>query len=221
MRSGLCSRAWTHACTGPGLHPTGGTTEELRRILKNCALREAAGVKFAYGEANGQTTMHYVARLEYDKFGRRAYVDRNNRVETIYTYDTTNGRLKRIMSDPMTTSIKLQDVNFTYDNADNITQVANNVVKPKSGYGGPAVQNYTYDDLYRLKTADGNYLTNKNKYTLTMDYDNIHNITRKNQKHWLVKNNGSEDIQTGTTYDWNYAYAAGKPHAPSTIGGVT
>jgi hypothetical protein len=49
MRSGLCSRAWTHACTGPGLHPTGGTAEkELRRIQKNCALREKPSAKFAY-----------------------------------------------------------------------------------------------------------------------------------------------------------------------------
>jgi hypothetical protein len=47
MRSGLHSRAWKHACAGPRLHPTGGTTEQLRRIRKNCALREAASVKFA------------------------------------------------------------------------------------------------------------------------------------------------------------------------------
>jgi hypothetical protein len=47
MRSGLHSRARMHACAGPGLHPTGGTTEELRRIPENCALREAASVKFA------------------------------------------------------------------------------------------------------------------------------------------------------------------------------
>jgi hypothetical protein len=48
MRSGLCSRAWTHACTGLGLHPTGGTTEkELRRIQKNRALREKPSAKFA------------------------------------------------------------------------------------------------------------------------------------------------------------------------------
>jgi hypothetical protein len=48
MRSGLPSRAWTHVWEGLGLQPTGGPTEkELRRKLKNCALREAASVKFA------------------------------------------------------------------------------------------------------------------------------------------------------------------------------
>jgi hypothetical protein len=48
MRSGLPSRAWTHVWEGLGLHPIGGPTEkELRRNQKNCALREAASVKFA------------------------------------------------------------------------------------------------------------------------------------------------------------------------------
>jgi len=46
MRSGLHSRARTHAWAGPGLHPTGGTTEELRLTLKNCALREKPSAKF-------------------------------------------------------------------------------------------------------------------------------------------------------------------------------
>jgi hypothetical protein len=44
------SGAWTHACTGPGLHPTGGTTEELRRIQKNRTMGEKPNVKLAYGE---------------------------------------------------------------------------------------------------------------------------------------------------------------------------
>jgi hypothetical protein len=48
MRSGLCSRARMHACTGPGLHPTGGPRIKLRRTLKNCALREKPSAKSAY-----------------------------------------------------------------------------------------------------------------------------------------------------------------------------
>jgi hypothetical protein len=47
MRSGLPSREWTHVWAGLGLHPTGGTRIKLRRTLKNCALWEAASVKFA------------------------------------------------------------------------------------------------------------------------------------------------------------------------------
>jgi uncharacterized protein RhaS with RHS repeats len=53
-----------------------------------------------------------------------------------------------------------------------------------------------------------------------MDYNDIHNITRKNQRHWIIQNNGTEKVQTGTTYDWTYAYASPKPHAPTTVGNV-
>jgi hypothetical protein len=41
------TNSWKHACAGPRLHPTGGTTEQLRRNQKNRALRVVASVKFA------------------------------------------------------------------------------------------------------------------------------------------------------------------------------
>ncbi len=178
-------------------------------------------LKRIYGEVEGQLVADYVARLEYDRFGRRKYLDRNNTSETEYFYDEVTRRLSALKSDSMSDAEIIQDIVYEYDHLDNITRIANNQPISKwTKYGGPMVQIYTYDDLNRLETADGTW-RDINRYTLSMEYDGVHNTTRKNQKHWLIKNNGGEDIQAPTTYDWSYGYASSHPHAPTSIGEVS
>ncbi len=85
------------------------------------------------------------------------------------------------------------------------------------------------DDLYRLTTANGSFRGMGNargwnsNYTLKMDYDAIHNITRKNQ-HVIGQFAGDtpKDRMKGT-YDFKYAYGNDlggvfRPHAPLQIG---
>jgi RHS repeat-associated protein len=87
-----------------------------------------------------------------------------------------------------------------------------------------------YDDLYRLIEAKGQFQGNpeeKRNYTLSMSYDGIHNITRKNQKDLETEYDHIEDgkrvgthvdVEEKTTYDWTYQYGSSHPHAPTKIG---
>jgi hypothetical protein len=85
---------------------------------------------------------YYIQQLTYDKFGKRASMIKNSLVEATYTYDTTNQRLSRL-KDNLDTNGHFQDITYSYDNADNITAVTNNIPVPAHGYGGPASQAYT------------------------------------------------------------------------------
>ena len=95
---------------------------------------------------------------------------------------------------------------------------------PRGGdFGGPVVQTYDYDQLYRLTGAEGRFTPGKQDeaYTLSMVYDGIHNITNKTQRHVSLSNNGTEKVIAGTSYDWAYSYkdrGHSQPHAPTHIG---
>ena len=92
--------------------------------------------------------------------------------------------------------------------------------------GGPTSYNYTYDDLYRLTDATGNYKEgagHTHEYTLAMAYDTIHNITGKTQAHNRITPPPDNSVipQQKTTYDWTYDYGSSKPHAATHIGDRT
>jgi RHS repeat-associated protein len=95
--------------------------------------------------------------------------------------------------------------------------------------GGPTLQSFVYDDLYRLTQASGTFQYAPDKthaYTLSMGYDTIHNITQKHQTHAITQPSGVSTPQHKTSYNWSYAYGASgpasvRPHAPLQIGPKT
>ena len=120
---------------------------------------------------------------------------------------------------------QFQNQHYAYDRVGNIIGIGNAVQTPKSNeLGGPMVQTFQYDDLYRLSTANGllsQARNGQNVYTLDMEYDNIHNIVSKDQTNVIKRNGDKERILRATTYDWGYAYTGQQPHAPTTIGNRT
>ena len=180
-------------------------------------------VKSAAG-AKGNFTYDYIKRLEYDKFEQRAFIVYGNNTRTTYTYNAQNRRLSNLKSGKGDGSL-FQNLNYGYDNVGNILSLANNVpVPPPSQFGGPTTQSFGYDDLYRLTSASGTYQFSPDKtdrYTLSMVYDNIHNILLKGQNHEIVQASGAPITQKKTTYTWNYSFDSSKPHAPTHIGDRT
>lgn len=123
---------------------------------------------------------------------------------------------------------QFQNINYAYDNVGNILGTANAVTIPRrSDMGGPTVQTFRYDDLYRLTKAKGqfsNAQSTQHRYDLAMQYSGIHNILKKTQEHTFVRNGGTPRVQRATTYDWNYTYKDNghtQPHAPTHIGNRT
>lgn len=158
----------------------------------------------------------YIRRLEYDKFKQRVYLETSNDVATRLEYDPVTRRLANLHAGAAG-SEPFQNLFFTYDAVGNVLQTRNDVpVPPPRYFGGPVLQNFTYDDLHRLVEATGSYwyAPNKtNRYSFEINYDTIHNITEKTQIHELVEPSGQPIPQHTTSYSWLYSYDGLQPHA--------
>ncbi len=241
-------------------------------------VNSATGVKGAFNYT-------YLARMDYDKFDQRLLMQTGNGVKSTYAYDPATRELANLNSQ-LSDGSQFQNLSYTYDKVGNILQLHNDVRLPNGKpIGGPSTQTFTYDDLYRLTSAHGEYQHMANKvdsYDLSLSYDSINNTVTKNQQEQITVNPGAAQlmasvasidpsnapadasatspdmsmpapenatpaladatapadttapapvqtvqpvstiqIQKGTTYDYNYAYASGQPHAPSTVGPLT
>ncbi|MET9736101.1 SpvB/TcaC N-terminal domain-containing protein [Streptomyces sp. NPDC006458] len=229
----------TRTLPGPGPHvrtfTTGYRYDSFGRVL---SLTYPDGEELTYtydsgGEASTATgtkngfSYPYLKSLDHDKFGQRTRVELGNGTTTRYSYDAEDRRLATLNS-TLPTGYAFQNLSYSYDEVGNLTRQQNATELPTSPdtpkLGGPTVQTYSYDNLYRLTQATGSYGFAKNKtdtYQVSTSYDTIHNITGKAQSHAVVLDNGNQQGQRNTTYTYGYAYAAGRPHAPARVGSDT
>ncbi|MBI4992654.1 MAG: hypothetical protein HZC26_00755, partial [Candidatus Magasanikbacteria bacterium] len=119
------------------------------------------------------------------------------------------------------TTTTLQDLSYTYDAVGNITQIIDT-----GNFDTAKTSDYTYDDLYRLKSAAITNAKNNQNYTQTYSYDAIGNILNKSDvgdyvysqtgytnpravtkignKTFTYDNNGNLASDGATTYKWDY-----------------
>jgi RHS repeat-associated protein len=177
-------------------------------------------VRAATGVKNG-VSFPYLQRREYDKFSELAFVQTQNQVRTTLAYDPLDRRLNLLTAGKIGAAL-FQNLHYTYDDVGNVLQTHNQVAVPAPNqFGGPVLQTYTYDDLYRLVSATGSHQYGPNKsdvYSLDITYDTIHNITSKDQTNDLIKPSGQAVPQQKTTYAYSYSYGGPQVHAPTHIG---
>lgn len=202
---------------------------------------------------NGQQNKNIISQMGYDHFGQRTYLRYGNGTETTYTYEANRRRLDVMLVKSNTaggagqgSSINRTFINnkYTYDILSNITGVVNSATDATATQiGGKVTYGYTYDDLNRLTTANGVF-TGRNstgaamerqQYTLSMDYDKLHNIVSKQQLHQSAPGatGGTWTDIPATTYRLDYkdesedgyasaeynvaGYQYTQPHAPRKI----
>lgn len=177
---------------------------------------DAAGLPRSLAGTKAGHTYRYVDRLEYDKFGNRAFLAFGNGVATRRAFD----RATVWLSDQVVTKDQatLQDLHYTYDKAGNVVQRKDSrPLAPPSEKGGPSDQTFTYDDLHRMTSAKGTYSFPPEKqrtYSVDVAFDDAGRVDRKTQ---VDKVDGKE--QKDTTFDNRYEYEAAQSHAPSRVGG--
>ncbi len=180
---------------------------------------DSGGFPRALSGQKGLNAYTYVSRFEYDKFFSPSFVRTGNGVETSYTFDPVSRDLLQIQA--RKAASLFQDLLYTYDDVGNVLSLANNVpLPPPSQYGGPSAQTFTYDDLRRLKSASGTYRVSSKKdqkYSLSLAYDTIHNITQKQQSDAIYNTPNNPIPQQGTTYSLSYAYGSTRPHAATMV----
>ncbi len=99
----------------------------------------------------------FVTNINYNAKGQREKIEYQNGTATFYTYDLETYRLIRLLTIKNDDNTILQDLNYTYDPAGNITSQFDNAQKTIF-YGGQRVEaksDYRYDALYRLIEAEG------------------------------------------------------------------
>ncbi len=160
-----------------------------------------------------------VDQLGYDEFEQRTFLRYGNGTVTNYEYEPDRRRLLHLDA-TASTGRTFMNNEYEYDVMNNVLSIQNTAIIPSNSteLGGACTQTYTYDNLYRLETAEGAYtgFQNRQDYELTMNYDKLHNIVSKEQLHFL--NGVRTDRVAATTYNYEYLYEGNTPHAPSQIG---
>ena len=101
--------------------------------------------------------LHAVENINYDAKGQRTRIEYGNNVFTTYEYDPDTFRLMRLKTTRTNGGDLLQDLQYVYDPAGNITYIRddaqqtvyfnNQVVEPHAAY--------RYDAIYRIEDATG------------------------------------------------------------------
>ena len=178
-------------------------------------------LKSAWGIKQGNR-YNYINTLTYDEFGQRRHVDYGNGVNSEYTYDDFTRRL-----DTLTTATPegrtVQNLSYGYDLVGNILRVQNAINTPTNTAlpAGPLTQVFEYDDLYQLKTADGEYSFGpgkQNLYSNEFFYDTIGNFTRKSLVNRILQPSATATLPKETNYLLDYKYGGTHPHAVTDAG---
>ncbi|MES0491896.1 MAG: RHS repeat-associated core domain-containing protein, partial [Leptospirales bacterium] len=156
----------------------------------------------------------YLEQLGYDEYGQRNYLELGNGAKTTYAYNPLNRRLSNLKT--ISGSEKIQDINYTYDKVGNILSIKDNIKDS-------LVQDFEYDDLYRLTKATGSFKYHVNNgyksytYNREYGYDKIHNMTRKMARFSVTSTSGKAVNDPMQNYDMAYSYNGEKPHAISQV----
>jgi RHS repeat-associated protein len=164
------------------------------------------------------STFSYVKQLGYDKFEQRVFLAYGNGTKTTYNYEPARRRLEKMTAQTSAKRLFMDNV-YTYDKVNNILSLENKAAVPATNLmGGSSIYTYSYDDLYRLTSANGSYkgANEEHSYTLSMSYNSVGGITSKNQTH-----KKKDQEQKKTTYNLSYTYGDTQPHAPIHIGDQT
>ena len=187
--------------------------------VKKMVYPDGEVVRYAYNKGGTLNSMSgykagqnysYVKQLGYDEFEQRLYLKYGNGTETYYKYDSLRRRLINLKAFT-DTGRNFMNNQYMYDAVSNVLDITNNIQVQQGGLGGPAKHTYSYDNLYRLKQASGIHTSADQKvstYSLSMTYDNLYNIVRKQMQFDDPKN----------SYNNAYVYGGTAPHQATQIG---
>ena len=156
--------------------------------------------------ASGSDT--YVVDVDYNAAGQITYIEYGNGTNTTYTYDENTLRLTNILTEDSQQNA-LQNLSYTYDDVGNVLTITDNV--------NTANQTFTYDELNRLASANGQPYGLK-----TYEYDTIGNMLQKSNLTFTYGENGAGPhavtfSSDGTTFMYD---ANGNMASRITSGGV-
>ena len=157
-------------------------------------LRSMHGVK----DSNHRT---YIREIRYNPFGQKKQVNYGNGTQAQYSYDALH-RLAHLRSFDSLGNL-MQDIDYTFDNASNVTRIVNNAGVVNT-LGGAYENTYNYDVLHRLKESyGGGAIGNYNTY-----------LTYSPSGRLIGKFRDNNSVTLSATVDMAYGYCDDyQPHA--------
>ncbi|MBO7492078.1 MAG: hypothetical protein J6T59_06530, partial [Bacteroidales bacterium] len=152
------------------------------------------------GVKNG-VTYKYLDSIRYNRFELKDTVFYGNGTRAEYTYDSLQ-RLSRLRSYERNGS-PMQDIDYAYDAAGNITGIRNSATMLTNNLGGAYNCQYTYDSLYRLSRSTGLWTgADSLSYTVGMEYHANGRVKRKQVAAEVLVNGTLSSV----AYDNGYQY---------------
>ena len=143
----------------------------------------------------------YIREIRYNPFGQKERVNYGNGTQAQYSYDALH-RLAHLRSFDSLGNL-MQKLDYTFDNASNITFIKNSAGVVNS-LGGGYENNYHYDNLHRLTHSDGGGVAGN--YDMDMAYTPSGRI--------IWKHRNAQSASVSDTVDMYYGYCnAYQPHA--------
>ncbi len=115
----------------------------------------------------------FVTYINYNAKGQREIIEYGNGAHTRYTYDPLTFRMIHLLTGRKQDDARLQDLHYTFDPVGNITSIrddAQETVYFKNQAVSPSNE-YVYDAIYRLISADGREHAGKPGQPQTTDDD--------------------------------------------------
>ncbi len=100
----------------------------------------------------GVNTRTYIGQIQYNDYGQKSHVTYGNSASAEYSYDALH-RLTNLKSRNGGGTL-MQNIDYTYDNASNVTGIANSAGVVNT-LGGGYGNSYRYDALHRLVSSTG------------------------------------------------------------------
>ena len=142
----------------------------------------------------------YVNNILYNKFEQKESVEYGNGTSVTYDYDLLQ-RLAHLVSLTLQHDT-MQNITYVYDAVGNIKSINNVAVILANGLGG-TYNSYSYDKLYRLSEAAGNWQGGDMlNYNLKMEYHKNGRVKCKNLAANTIIPYGHEDV----SYQRGYFY---------------
>jgi RHS repeat-associated protein len=171
------------------------------------------GEKIAYYYNNGgqlrsmqSDVNNYISYIGYDKYEKRLRIDYGNGTYAKYQYNQLNQQLSNLTSFNSLNE-QMQNIDYQYDDVNNITSIANNAQTMSNGMGGTYYYNYFYDMNYRLINSSGSF-NGSNNFELNMQYSPSGNIIQKAQ----YAETNINGLPFNINYNRDYSYNITQPH---------
>lgn len=166
------------------------------------------------GDKGGQAYM-YVEHIAYNKYELKESVLYGNGSFTTYDYDNLM-RLAHLQSFTGAAAEQMQDITYDYDAVSNITHIDNQAPALSYGIGGTYSNDYAYDNLYRISSANGIWDNGAmiNTFDLGMSYHQNGRIAVKQLRADILDHLGNI---TTTDYNKDYHYYDGRNTLQQTV----